>query len=65
MSKLSLKISLFDLFIRKGRFTINVLKIGLVENRYIFRLFGIEKGANYIQLQMLGVPIIIKLRGAF
>ena len=62
MRNLCLKISLFDLVIRKGVFIINVLVIGLTEGGYVFRLFGIDASIHYIDLQILGIPITILLK---
>ena len=62
MRNLCLKFSLFDLIIRKGFFMINVLKIGLWEGTYIFRLLGIEIHKYAIFFQILGIPIIIALK---
>ena len=61
MRNLCLKISLFDLVIRKGYLTINVLRISLIEGTYVFRLLGIEIHKYTIYLQILGIPIIIPL----
>jgi len=59
MQKLFLKLSIFDLSICKGNFTINVLKIGLLECTYCFHLFGLHVDNFTIIIHLIGIPIMI------
>ena len=55
-------ISLGDLIIRKGYFTIDIIEIGFKEGGYRFRIFGIHINRFNIDLQILGIPITIPRR---
>jgi len=55
-------ISIFDIIIRKGHFTINLLEIGWKEIGYKFRIFRFHINGFVIDLQILGIPIVIPLR---
>jgi len=55
-------INIFDVIICKGYFTINLLEIGWKESGYKFRIFRIHINRFAIDLQILGIPILILLK---